>query len=141
MDIENLMKGIRNCSEASKFIWDRLFKSVPEISVLMESVQSPDGVYSFRIPLGDGRLTLSVNVPPDAMGNRGIDMDGSSVPKCIETALIGTDGHLVYIDGLGYDDIRRFGGDSTYVDAISDLEAEILRLLPYAKGDVEIPEE
>ena len=107
----------------------------------MINVQSPEH-YFFHIPLGDGRFThLSVSVPPDAMGNRGPPQDDSPVPVCIETALVGPDGNLVYINGLGYSDIRRFCGVRTYQDAILDLEEEILRLLPYAQGEKEIPEE
>lgn len=131
------------CKMCSQVIYENLLLSVtPTISSLMMGVSSPGEHFCFRIPMGDGSFTqLSVSVPPDAMGNRGPPQDASPVPECIETALVGPDGRLVYIEGLGYSDIRRFYGDRTYRDAIPDLEAEILRLLPYARGEVEIPEE
>ena len=130
------------CLQASQEIYERLFRTIyPAISGLMMDVPSPEH-FCFRIPLGDGSFTqLSVSVPPDAMGNRCPPQDASPVPGCIETALVEPDGNLVYIKGLGYSDIRRFYGDRTYQDAIPDLEAEILRLLPYARGDKKMTED
>jgi hypothetical protein len=143
MDFASFYRLTAICSLASQDIYERLLRSIiPAISGLMMGVSSPGEHFCFRIPMGDGSFTqLSVSVPPDAMGNRGPPQDASPVPECIETALVGPDGRLVYIEGLGYSDIRRFYGDRTYRDAIPDLEAEILRLLPYARGEVEIPEE
>ena len=133
---------IATCSQASRKIHEKLVGSTSEIIVgLMKGVSSPEK-YCFRIPMGSGRFThLSVSVPPDAMGNRGPPQDSSTVPKCIETALVGPDGNLVYIDGLEYSDICRFYGDTNFEEAIPSLEAEILRLLPYAQGKKQIPEE
>ena len=144
MDFALILQAMQTCSQAARAVYDSLRRSSkPVISGLMMTVSSPVDRYCFRIPMGaDSPFThLSVSVPPDAMGNRGPPQDASSVPECIETALVGPDGDLVYIDGLRYDDIRRFYGRESFQDAIPDLEKEILRLLPYAQGKKEIPEE
>lgn len=142
MDFRAFSRLMETCSQASQEIFIGLLRSnCPEISGLMNGLVHPGEGFTFRIPMGDGPFThLSVSVPLDAMGNRGPPYDTSSVPMCIETALVGADGNLVYIDGLEYDDIQRFYGNDTVIDAIPELEAEILRLLPYAQGKKEIPE-
>ena len=132
-----------SCKTASWVVFSNLRRSSdPRISELMRGVKAGTG-HTFLIPMGDGPFThLSVSVPPDAMGNRGPPRDDSKVPECIETALVGPDGKLVYIDGLGYTTfLPRFYGRESYRDAIPELEAEILRLVPYARGEEDIPEE
>ena len=143
MDFLSFASLMATCSQAARAIYDSLcLSNKSAISGLMMDVSSPGEHFCFRIPMGPGPFThLSVSVPLDAMGNRGPPRDDSKVPECIETALVGPDGHLVYIEGLEYGDIQRFYGKDTYMDAIPELEAEILRLLPYAQGKKEIPEE
>lgn len=132
------------CLGASQEVHERLLASTNQtISELMEGVPPPNK-HCFRIPMNPPfPLHLSVSVPLDAMGNRGPPLDSSTVPECIETGLMGPDGNLMYIESLGYADIRRFYGDfyrqETFRDAIPALEAEILRLLPYAQGKKKIP--
>lgn len=142
MDFFTFSQLMATCSQASRKVHEKLVGSTSEIiAELMKGVSSPE-MYCFRIPMGSGRFThLSVSVPPDAMGNRGPPQDSSTVPECIETALVGPDGNLVYIDGLEYSDVCRFYGDTNFEEAIPSLEAEILRLLPYAQGEKQIPEE
>lgn len=137
-------RKIKACSMAAWAVYLKLSLNNDQIIYgLLNGVPSPIGGYNFRIPMGaEGPFThLSVSVPPDAMGNRGPSRGDSSEPMCIETALVGPNGNLVHFSGLGYDDICRFVGRESYRDAIPELEAEILRLLPYAQGKKEIPEE
>lgn len=143
MDFSSFVLRIWFCSEIASQVYKYLLSSDNlEIARLMVGVDSPGESFCFRIPVGSHRFThLNVSIPPGAMGNRGPPQDDSSVPTCIETALVGPDGDLVYISGLGYEDICRFYGKKTCMDAIPELEAEILRLLPYARGEKEIPEE
>ena len=53
---------------------------------------------------------LSIAIPPDAMGNRGVEYDEGE-PSTIEAALFKC-GELVYVDELGYENIQRFLGIS-----------------------------
>ena len=79
----------------------------------------PTGHYCFGI----GGFThtefdsVSISVPPDAMGNRGAEYDEGE-PSTFETALI-KDGELVYVDELGYEDVQRF---SSTEELIAELE-------------------
>ena len=143
MVIASIVQAMETCSQAAWVVYNSLRLSNNQVIFgLMMTVSSPGELYRFRIPMGPGPFThLSVSVPPDAMGNRGPPRDASTVPECIETALLGPDGDLVYIEGLDYGDTQRFYGRESFRDAIPDLEAEILRLLPYAQGKKEIPEE
>ncbi len=51
--------------------------------------------------------SISISVPPDAYGNRGIEYDDPEIPNTIETALFNND-NIVYIDEIGYEDVLRF---------------------------------
>lgn len=50
--------------------------------------------------------SVSISVPPDAMGNRGAEFDEGD-PSTFETALV-KDGELVYVEELDYEDVQRF---------------------------------
>lgn len=69
------------------------------------------GLWCFRITLPTGApiSRISVSVPPDAYGNRPQDFDNGEdyIPHTYETALIDGEEEIVYIESLGYDDIRR----------------------------------
>ena len=48
---------------------------------------------------------ISISVPPDAMGNKYNEPEG---PTTVETALVDSNGELIYIDELDYHDVKRF---------------------------------
>ena len=58
--------------------------------------------FRFSLPTGNpyGVVALSVSVPPDQ--NNGVNQ------WVYETALVGVNGHLVYNEALGYEDVRTF---------------------------------
>lgn len=68
---------------------------------------------------------ISISVPPDAIGNRGNEYNEPEEPTTVETALVGSDGELIYIDELGYDDVKRF----YYFNDIELLVNEIKELI------------
>lgn len=140
MDFRSFRCWLEHCKKAAETTFKMLLLSnKPEITGFMKKASLPVR-HCFRIPMGnqDCPFThVSVSIPPDLIPP---DQDGSKVPECIETALVGPNGKLVYINGLRYHNVRRFIG-ITYLEAIPDLEAEILRLLAYARGEKKIPEE
>jgi hypothetical protein len=68
---------------------------------------------------------ISISVPPDAIGNRGNEYNEPEEPTTLETALVDSDGELIYIDELGYDDVKRF----YYFNDIELLVNEIKELI------------
>ena len=84
-----------------------------------------DGGYCFQIllPANEKVKAVSCSIPPDA--NRGIAerMRNSLGPIDItyETALFGYDDDLIYIDALGYEDIKRF-------DSYREVVEEVMRV-------------
>lgn len=125
------------CKDAAKELFLLLHES-PAIAAMMDGIPEPDAL-AFRIPFGpageaEAAIThLSVTVPLDAPENRG------PRPRCVECALVGPNG-LAFMDGLGYDNPKRFFSDESYLSVAQKIEAEIHRLLPYAQGKKEIPD-
>lgn len=68
---------------------------------------------------------ISISVPPDVIGNRGNEYKEPEEPTTVETALVDSDGKLIYIDELGYDDVKRFN----YYNNIEFLVNEIKELI------------
>jgi hypothetical protein len=76
------------------------------------------GSFAFRCTLTNEILTttgqkvksISISIPPDAMGNRGPEEPYREpiVPGTIETALFGADDQMLYADELGYENVQRF---------------------------------
>ena len=138
-DIRILLENC--CRHSSQIVYDCLRVSPKQmIRYLIEGV-TPPTTFWFLLPLGSGGpiTHLRVSIPPGASGNRVPSHGESWAPKTIETALIGPDGDLLSIHTLGYDGVRLFSGQESYKDTVYYLEAEILRLLPYARGEKEIP--
>ena len=77
--------------------------------------------HCFRIllPQNDMVKAVSCSIPPDA--NRGIAQQTGSLKITYETALVGHDDNLIYIDALGYYDIDRF-------DNFTEVEEEVMRV-------------
>ena len=125
----------------SKAMWDiytYLCNSTnPTIAKLMVDVSYTRHEPCFEIPMGDtGPFThIMVSVPDYAFE----DLSISVIRMYIKTDLLGPDGYIVNIGPLGYTDTRNFTSNC-YVSPMCELEKEILRLLPYARGEKEIPE-
>lgn len=114
------------CADVARtIVYPYLCKTLDARYVIDRPVQ---GCWCFRITLPSGApvFRMSVSVPPDAHGNRVQDFakDVKYVPSTYETALIGADDKLVYIDSLGYWDVERFS-------SLDELVKEIKRI-----GDV-----
>ena len=66
-------------------------------------------------------VQVSISYPPDAMGNRGTEYKEPVIPQTLETALIDTNGELIYLDDWGYDDICRFSSEEFVISEIERL--------------------
>jgi hypothetical protein len=66
-------------------------------------------------------MAVSCSVPSDGLGNDG------TTPSTLETALIGHEGDLIYIDDLGYSDVCKFSSNEEVLE-------ELLRLAPRLGG-------
>lgn len=104
----------------------------PLISELMKNAHLPEGDFTFRIQLG--HLSNEKEVPIHQLS---VHVNS----KFIETALIGPDGYFPN-SVLGYHPFRRVCAcsNNNQID-ITNLEEEIIRLLPYARGEKKFPEE
>lgn len=85
--------------------------------------------YCFRLEFPETSTLhrMSLSVPPDACGNRGIEYD-EGFPSTYEMIPIDAKGRLQYPSEAGYDDIRRFFSAEEIVD-------ELCRLAVY-RGDI-----
>lgn len=114
------------CSELSESIFDRLSKD-PEIQdrVILLNIRLPrfqlEIILPERVVERIGRYGLSVIIPGDVVGNRGIEY-GEGVPSIIEIALlkIGENNSvsLEYNKSCGYDDVIRLNGYIKLVEEI-----------------------
>lgn len=76
----------------------------------------PENCWSFRVKFPEGYpfAAVSCSCPPDARG-------------WYETALVGADGDLIYIDELYYEDVQRF-------ETVDELVRELKRLYDTASN-------
>lgn len=76
--------------------------------------------HSFRIILPDNKMVkaVSCSIPIDV--NRGISarMRNFDLNISYETALVGHDDDLIYINDLGYDDVKRFDLSTQVVEEV-----------------------
>ena len=82
---------------------------------------------------------LSISLPPDAMGNRGVEYDEGE-PSTIETALFKC-GELVYVDELGYENIQRFFSIEELINEIERLrepEKEVLEEVRALRNNINL---
>ena len=129
------------CKRALKDLYTILSRSKnPIITKMMAGVLMQDTL-AFRVLFGpgaEGLAGISVCVPLDAMENKG------SRPRRFECALVAPNGTLTFIEGLGYAEPKKFFADATaddpYLSVCQEIEAELLRLLPYAQGKKAIPD-
>jgi hypothetical protein len=124
---EEFSSACKNCGEVSSRLFNYMLdnEELREMNVKLREFNGPFGGkhYAFRVEFPKNELLygVSVSVPPDAMGNRGKKY-GEENPKTYETALVGTDENLTYVDELGYSDVCRFEGMNEVVE-------EVLRLV------------
>jgi hypothetical protein len=91
-------------------------------------VLNDGGGHCFRIILPKNQMVkaVSCSIPPDA--NRGISerqRTYSNLEIKFETALIGEDDDVIYIDALGYNDIKRFDSSWKVVEEVMRVADEI----------------
>jgi hypothetical protein len=79
------------------------------------------------LPVNDKVKAISCSIPVDA--NRGLfkRISHSKTPYiCYETALIGHDDDVVYIEDLGYEDIRRFDSPTEMAEEVERVVNEVV---------------
>lgn len=119
--MEQMFHDMKACEEIAGRTW-RLTTFPPSYTKL------PCTGHCFRIILPNNKMVkaVSCSIPPDA--NRGISERMRTFgPQGItfETALIGHDDGLIYIDALGYNDIRRFDSSAKVVEEVMRVMEEI----------------
>ena len=119
--LKQMIDDMKACEEIAGRTW-RLTTFPPSYTKL------PCTGHCFRIILPNNKMVkaVSCSIPPDA--NRGISERMRTFgPQGItfETALIGHDDGLIYIDALGYNDIRRFDSSAKVVEEVMRVMEEI----------------
>jgi hypothetical protein len=108
---DEMMRVVSDHTRKAQRLWNDLHGRVDGFDV------GPlPGSYAFRIsPKGGPRTfngqtinAVSISYPPDKSGY-------------IETALIGTDGNLIYVDDLGYSDVVVHDDQNSLVAHLNDL--------------------
>ncbi len=123
MDFQNFQKDLNACNMNAR----QLQAILQTDSTLKEfgCVVQPKVSHCFRVQIPENKFNIgfvSCSIPPDA--NLGL----SSIKKDVvyETALIDTDGKLMYNDDLDYYDVNRFYSPSEIIN-------EIIRLIKVSK--------
>jgi hypothetical protein len=116
------------CSRVANRVYNTLSNNPTLGSV---GVTFPDGgpgnhyCFQCRLPPTSSLHTVSVSVPPDACGNRSMDLkEYGDEPSTYETCLVDSNGKLTYVDEADYDDVRRFY-------TVDELVTELVRLANY----------
>ena len=124
MDLDYYRRNNALCTQVCVSIWNQLKKDSRLATYLIPDTE-PDYT-SFKIDLpGDAPSRMyeieriSVAVPSDAMGNRIAEDNVSSLnlPKTIEIAMFGTDGHISYDHPL-CNDVLRFNSPDELIDML-----------------------
>lgn len=113
-----LFQDMKACEQLAGRTW-RLISFPPSYTKM------PCVGHCFRIILPDNKMVkaVSCSIPTDA--NRGIAKRMRTFDPLkitFETALIGHDDDLIYINALGYNDVRRF-------DVSADVVEEVIRVM------------
>jgi len=103
---------------ASHLVAERLLRYLPlGLSDIANQIELPQCVntfaFSFQVKIPHGKAGfagISLSTPPDTMGS-------------IQLGLLGEDLKLVFLDSLGYGDIREFGSRRELVSEIRRLVA------------------
>jgi hypothetical protein len=115
-----MIEDMKVCSQIATMSW-RHMSFPPSYTKL------PCDGFCFRIllPANEMVKAVSCSIPPDA--NRGISERMQSFPLTIiyETALIGHDDVVIYIDALGYCDIKRFNSRPDVVEEVMRVAEKI----------------
>jgi hypothetical protein len=121
MDYQNFQKDLNMCSMFARQMQEQ-FHADTTLKQLGCTVQTKVS-HCFRVEIPQNKFNVgavSCSIPPD--GNMGL----SYVKKdpVYETALIDTNGKLMYNGNLGYDDINRFDSPSEVISEIKRLVEE-----------------
>ena len=115
--MQQMLDDMRVCSKIAGRAW-RLMSFPPSYTKL------PCTGHCFRIvlPINEMVKAVSFSIPLDA--NRGISEGIMDI--IYETALVGHDDHLIYIDALGYNNINRF-------ENLTEVVEEVMRVVEKIK--------
>lgn len=121
MDYQTFMKDENACSMYARQMQEQ-FQADSTLKQLGCIVQ-PQVSFCFRVQIPQNKFNvgfISCSIPPDA--NMGLSYLKRNV--VYETALIDTNGAVMYDDDLDYDDINRFNSPSAIISEIKRLVEE-----------------
>lgn len=118
MDYQSFQKDLNTCSMHARQLQEvmQADNTLKELGCIVQ----PKVSYCFRVQIPENKFNVSFvscSIPPDA--NLGL----SSIKKDVvyETALIDTNGKLMYNDELDYYDVNRFDSSSEIINEIKRL--------------------
>ena len=121
MDYQNFFKDQNMCCMLARQMQEQ-FRTDSTLKQLGCIVQ-PQVSHCFRVQIPQNKFNvgfISCSIPPDA--NMGLSYLKRNV--VYETALIDTNGAVMYDDDLDYDDINRFNSPSAIISEIKRLVEE-----------------
>ena len=121
MDFKSFQKDLNICYMHARELQELLQND--DTLKQLGCVVQPQVSFCFRVEIPQNKFNvgfISCSIPPDA--NMGI----SNIKKNVvyETALIDTNGILMYNDDLDYDDVNRFDSPSEIISEIKRLVEE-----------------
>lgn len=117
-----------NCGIAAYNLYKKLLLSerLQKIGITFQRMKkgmvpfSPHYCFRLEFPKTSTLHGMSVSVPPDACGNRGIEYN-EGIPSTYEMVPIDAEGRLHYPSEAGYDDVCRFYSTEEIVDELCRL--------------------